>query len=298
MTTSISKILCVGEALWDNLPSGKQAGGAPMNVALHLKKLGHQVVLASRIGNDELGDELFSFLKKSGLNTDNIQIDELLPTSEVKAKLDEKNNAAYEIVENVAWDNLQSTERLRKTATESKVIVYGTLASRNKTTRDTIMSLLDNKNDGIKVIDANFRAPYTNKEVIDLLLSKADIIKLNDEELLALASWYEIYGSEQRLMSWVAEKYNTGMVIVTKGIDGSVALFNDKFYAHGGFKIKTVDTVGAGDSFLAGFLSSWLTDINPAKALQYAGATGACVASKLGATPDYSQEEISKILMQ
>ncbi|MBK6285983.1 MAG: hypothetical protein IPF54_27845 [Draconibacterium sp.] len=96
-----NQILCIGEVLWDRLPSGAKPGGAPMNVALHLNAIGQNVSIASRIGNDEPGEELKSFLEKSGLSTELIQVDEHLPTSEVLVHLDENSNATYEICEPV-----------------------------------------------------------------------------------------------------------------------------------------------------------------------------------------------------
>jgi fructokinase len=290
-----NQILCIGEVLWDRLPSGAKPGGAPMNVALHLNAIGQNVSIASRIGNDEPGEELKSFLKNSGMNTDLIQIDKHLPTSEVLVHLDENNNATYEICESVAWDNLELTDSLMTKARESGLFIYGSLASRNPLSRETIMSLLDY--DAVKLIDVNFRQPYDSKEVVEKLLAKTDIVKLNDDELFAFAQWYNKHKHDEKsLIKWFASEYNIKMVCVTKGDNGALLFCDGEFYEHPGFKVDAVDTVGAGDAFLAGLISSLLDRKSPAEALAFACATGAFVASKAGATPEYDMKEIGKIL--
>src|SRR5680860_374696 len=244
------QILCIGEVLWDRLPSGAKPGGAPMNVALHLNAIGQNVSIASRIGNDEPGKELKTFLENSGLNTELVQVDEHLPTSEVLVHLDENNNASYEICEPVAWDNLELTDSLMTKARQSGLFIYGTLASRNPLSRETIMNLLDY--DAVKLIDVNFRQPYDSKEVVERLLAKTDIVKLNDDELFIFAQWYNKHKhNEQSLIKWFAQQYNLKMVCVTKGDKGALLYCEGEFYEHPGFKVNAVDTVGAGDAFLA-----------------------------------------------
>lgn len=291
-----NEILCIGEVLWDRLPSGAKPGGAPMNVALHLNAIGQNVSIASRIGNDEPGEELKSFLEKSGLKTEFIQVDEHLPTSEVLVHLDENSNATYEICEPVAWDNLELSDSLMAKAREAGLLIYGSLASRNPMSRRTIIRLLEN--DAVKLIDVNFRKPYDTKEVVEKLLEKTDIVKLNDEELVAFAQWYNKHRhDEQSLVKWFATHYNLKMVCVTKGDKGALLYCEGEFYEHPGFKVNAVDTVGAGDAFLAGLIASLLNKKEPADALAFACATGAFVASKTGATPEYDMTEINTILI-
>jgi len=295
MEIKSNQILCIGEMLWDNLPSGPKPGGAPMNVALHLNAIGQNVSIASRVGNDEKGKRLKSFLKRSGLSTELVQIDPKLPTSEVIIHLDEKNNATYEICEPVAWDNLELTDLLRKKAGESGLIIYGSLASRNSISRSTILSLLDY--DAVKIIDVNFRKPFDSKDVVEQLIRKTDIVKMNEDELVIFGRWYSKHELvEKSLIKWFALQYDLQMVCVTKGNKGAILYYGGKFYEHHGFKIDTVDSVGAGDAFLAGLVASLIGNRSPAEALEFACATGAFVASKAGATPEYDINEINKIL--
>src|SRR5690606_32293774 len=103
------KIICFGEVLWDMIPEGAQPGGAPMNVAIHLKKLGFNPMLVSRVGTDAEGEELRIFLKNAKLDLMHVQKDTELATSKVLVYLDEQKNATYEICAPVAWDNIQYT---------------------------------------------------------------------------------------------------------------------------------------------------------------------------------------------
>ena len=291
-----NQILCIGEILWDNLPSGAKPGGAPMNVALHLNRIGQKVSISSKVGNDEQGKKLLAFLEDSGLHTDLIQIDETLPTSEVLVHLDENSNATYEICEPVAWDNLVLTDSLINQAKTSGLIIYGTLASRNPETRKTILRLLEN--DIVKLIDVNLRQPYDTREIVEELILKSDIVKLNDEELGVFGQWYNKHKyDEESLVRWFAEAYNSKMVIVTKGDKGALLYSDGEFYEHPGFKVDAVDTVGAGDAFLAGFIAALLEGKTNDKALEFACATGAFVASKAGATPEYDRIEIEQLLI-
>ena len=291
-----NQILCIGEILWDNLPSGAKPGGAPMNVALHLNRIGQKVSISSKVGNDEQGKKLLAFLEDSGLQTDLIQIDETLPTSEVLVHLDENNNATYEICEPVAWDNLVLTDSLISQAKSSGLIIYGTLASRNPETRKTILRLLEN--DVVKLIDVNLRQPYDTREIVEQLILKSDIVKLNDEELGVFGQWYNKHKhDEESLVRWFAEEFNSKMVIVTKGDKGALLYSDGVFYEHPGFKVNAVDTVGAGDAFLAGFIAALLEEKTNDKALEFACAAGAFVASKAGATPEYDRIEIEQLLI-
>ena len=295
MKITNKQILCIGEVLWDRLPSGAKPGGAPMNVALHLHAIGQDASIASRIGNDQPGWDLKTFLENSGLSTEFIQTDENLPTSEVLVHLDENNNATYEICEPVAWDNLQLTESLAEKAKKSGVLIYGSLASRNQQSRQTLLKLLEV--DALKLIDVNLRKPYERRELVEPLLRKSDVIKLNDDELSVFAAWHAKQDlDEQQLIEWVADHYDAKLVCVTKGENGARLFCEGRFYNHAGFKINAVDTVGAGDAFLAGLLAALFDHKTYDEALAFACATGAFVASKAGATPEYNMQEIERIL--
>jgi fructokinase len=295
-TKTMNKILCIGEILWDLLPEGAKAGGAPMNVAIHLKKFGLDVSFAGRIGDDLLGNNLKEFLKQQGLDTELLQVDEKSPTSTVVVHLESAgNNVRFEIVDNVAWDRITLTEELKNAANEADVIIYGTLASRHSITKRTILDILK-RNNCLKLLDVNLRAPFYNKEVVEELLKRASVVKLNSDEIKIICGWHDKNYEEKQMAQWLSEKYHCELICVTRGAAGAFIYRKGQFFEHPGFKVDVKDTVGSGDAFLAGFIAKYLSGVSPDKSLEYACATGALIATMAGATPTYSQDEIQKII--
>jgi len=284
------KVLCFGEVLWDNLPSGPLPGGAPMNVALHLSRFDINATIASSVGTDSKGSELIAFLQDSSLRTDLIQVHQTLPTSEVLVHLDEHNCATYEICKPVAWDEIHLNDDLIREAGNSKAIVFGSLASRSEVTRNTLMELL--KNDILKIMDVNLRPPYDTEEIVKILLSYSDIVKLNDEELMIISDWYQLSGTMDERMNSFYKLLKIKTLIVTKGKNGAIVLHENNVFQHQGYKVITADSVGAGDAFLAGFLAALFGHKEINQALKEACAIGAYVASQAGATPIYTKEII------
>lgn len=287
-------VVCIGEVLWDVQGQDRTPGGAPMNVAIHLARLGYRVSMISRVGGDGYGDELIGFMKEANVDTSLIQVDPELPTSEVLITLDKQGNASYEIPHPVAWDRLEMNSGIEQLLSVAETIVFGTLGSRDNMARKAVHQALEGP--AIKMIDVNLRPPYTTREVVRELLQKADVAKLNDDELNTIAGWDHHSGTEERkLMKWLTEKYHLSSVVVTKGKAGAVSYDGFGFYEHPGYGVQVADTVGAGDAFLAGYISSMLTGANPGYCLDFACRTGALVASRTGGTPDYSIEDIREI---
>ena len=288
--------VCFGEVLWDIFPTHKKIGGAPLNVALRMNSLGVETTMISRVGADENGEDILSFLSSQEITTDLIQVTKEYKTGAVHVMINEKGNASYDILYPSAWDKIVETEIMDKVISEADVFVFGSLASRDEVSRETLISLLDKAK--YKVFDANLRAPYYTTEVLNNLMQKADFIKLNDEELREISRELgSPYNSFEQNIKFIAEKTNTKQVCVTKGEFGAVLYYNDKFYYNSGYFIKVVDTVGAGDSFLASLLIRLLRGKSPQKALNYACAVGAIVAGEEGANPKINEKEIKKFMM-
>ena len=288
--------VCFGEVLWDIFPTHKKIGGAPLNVALRMNSLGVETTMISRVGADENGEDILSFLSSQEITTDLIQVTKEYKTGAVHVMINEKGNASYDILYPSAWDKIVETEIMDKVISEADVFVFGSLASRDEVSRETLISLLDKAK--YKVFDANLRAPYYTTEILNNLMQKADFIKLNDEELREISRELgSPYNSFEQNIKFIAEKTNTKQVCVTKGEFGAVLYYNDKFYYNSGYFIKVVDTVGAGDSFLASLLIRLLRGKSPQKALNYACAVGALVAGEEGANPKISEKDIKKFMM-
>jgi fructokinase len=284
-------ILCFGEILWDTFGDEKIAGGAPMNVARHLVQQGAKVLFASRVGVDAPGISLLDFLEAGGLHSNLVQQDEKLPTCEVTVNLDKDGQATYIIPEPVSWDNIQTVDVLTKAAEKASVIVYGSLACREETTRDTLLNLL-NETKALKVFDVNLRAPHYTLSTIETLVAGADVVKMNEEEAALLIS-----GNTKNLKENITEfqrKYHPKTICVTRGENGAMAWHDYEFYETPGCPVNVVDTVGAGDAFLATFVSGLLAKEPMQKILEKACKVGAFVAGKRGANPVYD-ENIKKL---
>ena len=283
--------VCFGEVLWDIFPTHKKIGGAPLNVSLRMNSIGVNTTMISRIGDDDNGKDILSFLNDQEVTTDLIQITGEYKTGAVQVMINEKGNASYDILYPSAWDKIIETEMMDKVVAEADAFVFGSLACRDEVTRATLNKLLEKAN--YKIFDVNLRAPYYTIDVLNELMLKADFIKLNDEELREISSELgSTYNSFEQNIKFLAEKTNTKQVCVTKGEFGAVLYSNDKFYYNSGYFIKVVDTVGAGDSFLASLIVKLLRGKSPQKALNYACAIGALVAGQEGANPQISEKVI------
>ena len=288
------KIMCVGEILWDALPQGLFLGGAPFNVACHLKMLNENVVMLSKVGNDVLGNQAIKRILNKNLIKDFIQVDKKHQTGFVDVTLDNNGNAKYEIVEQVAWDFIISNNNgVIKEAETCDIIVFGTLAQRNSITRKTINALL--KLNKINIYDVNLRPPFTDLKIIENSLKAASIVKLNDEEFLKMADWFDINSNLIIGIKQLAKKFNCETVCITKGSKGAIIYRKDKITEHKGFKVKIMDTVGSGDSFLAALIHGIIQKYNNEEILNFANAVGAFVATKNGATPNLDFNEIKKL---
>lgn len=283
------QVLCFGEVLWDAFGDVKKAGGAPMNVARHLVQQGNDVLFASSVGTDPSGVELTAFLKENGLYSNLLQSDENLPTCEVTVELDEHNTATYIIPKPVSWDNIQFTDELEAASTKAEAIVFGSLACREENSFNTLLNVLD-ESKALKIFDVNLRPPHYTLSIIETLAAKADVIKMNEEEAEML-----IHGSSGNLKQMITEfqkKFHSKIICVTRGAAGAIVWNDYEFYEHPGFIVDVADTVGAGDSFLATFITGLLNETPMQPLIEKACAVGAYVTSQRGANPVYDVDEV------
>jgi len=288
----MKKIISFGEVLWDTFDDGKKAGGAPLNVAMHLIQQGEDVGFASRIGEDPLGDELTEFLKINNLLSELIQRDPELPTCQVTVELDENQQATYIIPEPVSWDNIQADSLLTHGVVHTSAIIFGSLACREQTTRDTLLNLL-HETKALKVFDVNLRAPHYTLSTIETLTAMADVVKMNEDEAKLL-----IGGSNRDLREQITEfrsKYHSKTICVTRGEHGAIVWHDHEFYDSPGCPVHGGDSVGAGDAFLATFVAGLLKNEPMQNLVDRSCAVGAFVASKRGANPPYD-DNIRKML--
>ncbi|KGL63408.1 carbohydrate kinase family protein [Polaribacter sp. Hel1_85] len=291
----MKNIVCYGEVLWDVFPNHKKIGGAPLNVALRLQSLENNVAIITRIGDDTEGKEIKDFIINRGVVTENIQIDSTLKTGVVAVILDAKGTATYTINFPRAWDNIKLTEKAKQITENSDAFIFGSLVARNDVSRDTLYQLL--KIAKYKIFDINLRAPHYTLEVLKTLMNEADFIKFNDDEIFEIAKELKSESdSLEETIQFIAKETKTKSICVTKGGDGAILYYNDVFYHNSGYKIEVIDTVGAGDSFLASLTNKLLKGISPQRAIDFACAIGAIVAGSEGANPQIKKEEINKFV--
>lgn len=286
-------VVCFGEVLWDIFPDSARPGGAPMNVAYHLRRLGINSEMISRIGNDDLGLKLLQLLKDWQFNTAYIGMDPDHPTSTVDLFTDEHNEVTYTINEQVAWDYIPLLETYISLVQQSDVLVFGSLAMRHETTCQTLMHLLDISR--VKVMDLNIRMPFFDIKKIQEALHKTDILKLNKAELNQLIAALDIKDNvaEDKMINALRERFGINEVLLTNGGNGAWYFAGNESFFQQTYPIKVLDTVGSGDAFLAGFLAKRFSkEPQPATILEYASAVGAFNTTKTGACPHYTTEEL------
>jgi len=275
----------IGELLWDVLPTGKQVGGAPCNFAFHAMQAGCESIVFSAVGNDQPGDELLSALAGLNLNCEYIQRNSF-PTGTVTVTLNEKGHPQYVIHENTAWDNI-----LFNTKTESKIkeldaVCFGSLGQRNSVSAATIQRLLETlKPDCLKVFDINLRQHFYSQEIILKSLEFATILKLNDEELPVLSELFALTGEVKNQLTQLLSRFNLRTVVYTMGEKGSIIMTGNEYSFLESPKVVVADTVGAGDSFTAVFVSGLLKGAPLSKVHEMATRIAAYVCTQKGATP-------------
>ncbi|EJL73116.1 carbohydrate kinase family protein [Chryseobacterium populi] len=297
MTNKKPYIVCFGEVLWDIFPEGAKAGGAPFNVAYHVYKTGTDVKMLSRVGNDELGKQLTDQIKDWGITADYIQIDQEHPTSTVIAKIDEHNEASYEIINHVAWDYIDFLPEHKQLISEAEAFVFGSLSARNPKTRETLLKLLEFSK--LRIFDVNFRPPFIDIELIKELLHKADIVKMNKAEMRMIMEFLsEEYVTEDESATFIQDHFNIREIVLTKGSKGARYFVGNRNYGFSAVSIQIADTVGSGDAFLSGFLSKRIQGKSVEEIMTEAIMLGAFITSKAGACPDYDDEEFQQFKTQ
>lgn len=290
ITNQSNYAVCFGEVLWDIFPSGSRAGGAPFNVAYNLFKMGIDTKMLSRIGNDQLGHQLLNQIEDWGITTDFIQIDQEKATGTVLADFDEHGEAKYDIVQEVAWDYIRALPEHKELIQHSEAFVFGSLVTRSEASQNTLLELLEYSK--FKVFDVNFRPPFINFEFIKKLLHKADLVKMNKAELRTILEYLgEDYIDEDTSIRHIQTYFNLNEIVLTKGSKGARYFVGDTAYNFPAVHIEIADTVGSGDSFLAGFLSKRILGKSPEEIMKQATALGAFITSKSGACPDYTYED-------
>ena len=297
MDRSDNFIVGLGEALWDVLPDGKKLGGAPANFAYHTSQFGFNSMAVSAVGDDRLGDETLAALDSRGLAYSMARVP--YPTGTVTVTLDANGIPAYDIRENVAWDNIPFTPELADVAANCRAVCWGSLAQRNVVSRETINRFLDampDDADTLRIFDINLRQGFYTKEILCDSFRRCNILKINDEELVTVSRMFGYPGIDLQDKCWILlAKYNLKMLILTCGVNGSYVFTPGHVSFVETPKVQVADTVGAGDSFTAAFVAATLKGLPVAEAHRLAVDTSAYVCTQQGAMPVLPESLTSRL---
>ena len=288
----------LGEVLWDLLPSGRVLGGAPANFAYMANVLGDQGIVASRVGNDDLGREACSVMRELGLSTAYLQIDDQHETGTAIVSIDGFGQPNFTIKEPVSWDSLQWSADWQELAARADVVCFGSLAQRSRISATTIESFLRTASqNALCICDVNLRQSFYSKEVLQKSFQYADIVKLNEQELPIVSSLLRLgAGSEETLGKGLLDECNLRMVCITRGARGSLLVSQEQTVEHRGFHVKVADAVGAGDAFTACLAHHYFRQHTLEEISEAANRFASWVATQTGATPAITPEELWKIL--
>ena len=280
------------------LPEGKKIGGAPANFAYHVSQYGFDGYVVSAVGDDKLGNEILESFNNRRLNYLIQRVP--YPTGTVQIELDEAGIPCYEIKENVAWDNIPFTVDLEKLAKKTRAVCFGSLAQRNTVSRETINRFLDVMSDAAgqyRVFDVNLRQGFYDKEILCNSMKRCNILKINDEELVAVSRMFEYPGIdlEDKCRALLSE-YGLEILILTCGVNGSYVFTRENVSFVNTPKIEVADTVGAGDSFTATFISAILKGKSIREAHELAVEVSAYVCTQNGAMPELPISIKSRLL--
>lgn len=277
-------IVSAGEVVWDIFAGRQVLGGAPINVAYHLNRLGLATEIVTRIGRDKLGAATVVRLKELGLPLGGLQYDADLPTGRVNVTVDAHNEPHFDIVAPAAWDNIDSKEAARLVGGKPFGLVFGTLAQRDPRSREAIMALA--RQAETRFYDVNLRPPFTTRELVLDSLALADLAKMNGHELATVAGWLEIGGPDKKSIAQaLCKRYDLQVLAVTEGANGAWLLADGDFFSDPGSSVAVVDTVGAGDAFFSALIAGFVRRTPWPETLARANRRGGYVAGQRGATP-------------
>ena len=269
-------IVGMGEALWDVLPEGKKIGGAPANFAYHVSQFGFDSRVVSAVGNDDLGDEILKVFKEKQLKHQLQTVN--YPTGTVQVTLDDNGIPCYDI---------------KRLALSTRAVCFGSLAQRNEVSRTSINRFLDTMPDGegqLKIFDINLRQGFFTKDIIRDSCQRCNVLKINDEELVAISRLFGYPGIDLQDKCWILlAKYNLKMLILTCGTNGSYVFTPGVVSFQETPKVPVADTVGAGDSFTATFTAALLKGKSVPEAHKLAVEVSAYVCTQSGAMPELPQ---------
>lgn len=275
--------------------NGAFLGGAPLNFAAHAKRLGHEAILLSAVGVDARGCHAKREIAALGLSLELIAETDKYPTGTAAIELDGDGQPRFVIHRPAAYDAIEFdgevASRLRNWG--PTWVYYGTLFPSQPAGRNALRRLIDCFSGVPRIYDVNIRPGFDSPGVIRELIELADVIKLNESEVEAVAAITGLPASHRGFCMAGCERYGWKAACVTLGSRGCAVLVGGEYVESAGCKVEVSDTVGAGDAFAAAFVHGLAQGWRPAEIASFANRVGALVASRPGAIPEWSVDEIT-----
>ncbi len=287
----------IGELLWDVYKERRYIGGSPANVALHLRQSGADVLLISRIGSDQAGDELLDALRARDLDTVGVQRDPVAATGEVQITVTPDGTPAFRCSATAAFDDLSEEPAWTPWARDIKAVYFTARGSRSPHAAAAVIKFLRAAPQAVKFFDANFSGWNTDTaQRVDAWLNACDIAKFNSDEMHRLMQGWGSRETEPAFARWLLEHYGLKLVILTNGADGCLVISPGGVVEHQGYPVTVKDTTGCGDAFAAAFLLHYMRGRKLDDIVTRANALAAFVASREGAVPPWRDEDLEEVM--
>jgi fructokinase len=287
-------VISIGEVLWDIVGQEEHLGGATFNFSAHLSRLGHRVSFVSAVGKDELGQKVIDRMSRLGMTTEYLAVDKDHPTGTTSVALASDGQPKFVLHRPAAYDfpRLTPAQSDRLFSPPVDWIYFGTLHQIYPQARQLTADLLDRAPQTRRFYNVNLRSDGYTPELIRVLMSRATIVKLNHEEVEAIAGMFGTrHGSIEEFCRSYANSYGWTGVCVTRGSLGCAVLMDGQYLEASGYPVQVVDTVGAGDAFAAAFLHGLGNGWPTRETADFANRVGALLASRRGAIPDWTISE-------
>lgn len=310
------RIACMGELLIDfvALESGisvgeasgfeKKPGGAPANVAVAVKRLGSESAFLGQVGDDPFGHYLADVLKNEGVDVSGLRFSQEARTMLAFVSLAAGGERSFNFYRHPSADMLMTPDDVAKDVIESSDLFhFGSITMISSPAKEATLAAAEHAKNSAKLIsyDPNLRlALWESEEAaragMRLGLDYAHIVKISEEEMDTVLNEGETI--EELFVTFPQIK----LVLLTHGAGGSTVYTpKGKIARIAGFKVNSVDTTGAGDSFMAGILVGVLEQIGDSgdfnqldykKLLRFANASGALATTGRGAIPSLPTRKV------
>jgi len=291
-------IVGIGETLFDVVGNQSSLGGAPLNFCVMVNQLlqpqGFTTAVVSAIGSDARGNAARRHLDNAAIDTTHLQTHPTLPTgvARIHENVSAADDCSFEILPDVAWDDLRWTEELQQFTPQVCCVVYGTLAQRSAQSRQTIHKFLSACPEAIRLFDVNLRLPHYDAESIRTGCFIATVLKLNSHELYIVADAANIHHDEDPLVTChrLLEHFSLNAVVLTASVEGTTIVTADQTYVGKVPQVVVQNSVGAGDACTAGIVAGLTMNLDFTSIVELANQMGALVATSDAPNVDVPSE--------